>query len=85
MLNNILELEGVNVLNKKQQKIIKGGMQTCIIQLTNDEGNTSELSFTLSDGKKGSNEANSYCVNAVINDPTISGCGYDCQHDGFGQ
>ena len=39
MLNNILNLEGVSVLNKKQQKIVNGGKAgTCAAIVTNDQG-----------------------------------------------
>ena len=39
MLNNILNLEGVSVLNKKQQKIVNGGKAgTCAAQVTKADG-----------------------------------------------
>ena len=39
MLQNILNLDGVTVLNKKQQKVVNGGKEgTCAAQVTNANG-----------------------------------------------
>lgn len=41
MLNNILNLEGVSILNKKQQKLVSGGIEpgTCAARFTDVFGN----------------------------------------------
>lgn len=39
MLNNILNLDGVTVLNKKQQKLVNGGSDDgCCVNVTYDDG-----------------------------------------------
>ncbi|WP_298546245.1 hypothetical protein [uncultured Aquimarina sp.] len=84
MLNNILNLEGVTVLNKKQQTGIKGG-QTCIITVRDSEGSHSIIAPGFREGSAGSDQASGIC-NDLLNDfPDAYSCGYDCQYDDFGQ
>ena len=79
MLENILKLEGVSVLDKKQQEKVNGG-QTCKITLL--QGGTSIVQFRhdFSEGALGSEEANNYCVSNVINNGWDR-CFYDCEWD----
>lgn len=86
MLSSILNLEGVTVLTKKQQKSLKGG-QTCRITLTFESGNVRTVDFNgFSEGESGSSEANDFCVNAILNPLlTIDACAYDCSYDGYEQ
>ena len=84
MLQNILNLEGVTVLGKKQLENVSGGAQKCII--THSDGSSYMLilrGFSSSDSGA-SGAANNACVDDITNGET-SGCHYDCEHDGFGQ
>jgi hypothetical protein len=84
MLQNILNLEGVSVLSKKQQGSINGGTQKCII--THADGSSYMLVLTSisADDSSASGVANDVCVNNIASGET-SGCHYDCGYDGFGQ
>ena len=88
MLNNILNLKGITMLKKAEQRTISAGRggQTCrvSIRLTSGRGQ-SVLMEGFADGAAGSAEANDYCVRLLASDSSISSCGYDCAHDGFGQ
>lgn len=87
MLQNILNLNGVEVLNKQQQSSIKGA-QDCVFSITYDDGSTgtylSPIDFA--DGEAGSAQANQVCVDAIF-DPndSVAACGYNCEYDGFEQ
>ncbi|WP_458627510.1 hypothetical protein [Winogradskyella sp. PC D3.3] len=80
MLQNILNLEGVTVLGKKQLLKVNGGGH-CILTLGN--GQTIAL-LTSADDSSASDAANAECVNQIINEGARS-CRYDCDHDGWGQ
>jgi len=85
MLNNILNLEGVCVLNKKQKKFVKGGSIDC--QFTIIENGTRSVFTTpvlTDDGDTASSTAQSACTDYVISH-SGSRCFYDCEHDGYGQ
>jgi len=84
MLNNILNLDGVTVLDKKQQKSFKGG-ETCRFTVIRPSGNVQSGSFEVGvDGPEASNVANDACVDAIESGEATR-CFYDCEHDGFGQ
>ena len=88
MFNNILNLEGVSVLDKKQQGIINGGIvdetHFCIFTMTLADGSTDKsYQFTDLAGSAQSTAANATCVDAVINVSVVSGCSYDCSWDGI--
>ncbi len=79
MLNDILNAKGIKVLNRKEQKLIKaGGGFDCTITI---DGNSSYL-YVYSSGSLASAEANSYCVDIVINSSAQS-CSYNCNYDGM--
>ena len=80
MINDLMNLEGVTVLDKKEQSAIKGG-QRCKFTIN---GAVTELMSVPSSGEQGSAEANAYCVD-LITSGAVDKCGYDCEHDGFGQ
>ena len=82
MLQNILNLEGVAVLDKKQQKTISGGEQICRITHTYLGGNFYNESY-FTDGDAGSDEAEAFCVDMIVGG-TADSCGYDCAYDGWG-
>ena len=87
MLNNILNLEGVTVLNKKQQNSINGSGGYCRLTIRHANGSTETGGgyFGGGSGSEISGNANAFCSSVVQNDPDISRCFYDCAHDGFGQ
>jgi len=74
-----MNLDGVTVLDKKQQAGVKGG-QRCRITI---DGQT-KMAHVGSEGAEGSEQANSYCV-SQIESGFASSCKYDCEYDGFGQ
>ena len=79
-------MNGVTVLGKKEQRNVKGGMQMCIFKLTSKTGEVQVLEgYVNTHGAGGSAEANKICVDLVIGQNDTKGCGYDCEHDGFGQ
>lgn len=83
MLSEILNLEGVASLSRKQQAQINGG-QTCEFSTTSSSGaSLTFLAGGFSEGSAGSSEANNDCV-AIIQQQGGS-CSYDCAYDGFGQ
>ncbi len=83
MLNNILNLKGVAILNKKQQSEINGGIQTCIITVISTSGNihTTQLNYA-PDGEAGEAWANDFCLNVLKLDH-FERCFYNCEHDGW--
>lgn len=84
MLNNILNLKGVSVLDKKQQYGIIGGDQECRLTMIMDTGDTLVLHFdNYSNGEQGSSEANQNCLEALAGNATR--CWYNCSHDGYEQ
>lgn len=87
MLKNILTLEGVTILNKQQQKNIRGGGGYCRLTIIYDNGGREAGGgYFLGDtGADISNAANAFCSNEVQNEPGVARCFYDCEHDGFGQ
>ena len=85
MLQNILKLEGIDLLNKKEQGNVRGGFQWC--RLTVVTNGQSEIIFHGFGGispsdPSASDSANSACVDYVSNG--ADRCFYDCAHDGFG-
>jgi hypothetical protein len=85
MLQNILNLDGVTVLNKKQQNSVNGGrLQECRFTVTMN-GQTRVFNEPgYEDGAAGSAQANDACV-AVLENTQASRCFYDCSYDGYGQ
>ena len=80
MLKNILNVKGIKVLNKREQKLIAGGGQDCNITV---DGQLMGVLITMASGAAASAEANELCVDIVINS-SASSCGYDCNYDGLG-
>lgn len=87
MLQNILNLDGVAVLNKKQQRSVNGGNDVCHFTITTSDGGSHGGSGPVGggSGNETSGNANDICVDAVINNSEITRCQYDCEHDGLGQ
>lgn len=83
MLNNILNLDGVTVLGKKQLESVNGG-QTCKFTLNGSSGPLVVYIDGFSEGSTGSSEANGAC-GGVVGNSGITSCHYDCAYDGFGQ
>jgi|GEM_PF-2299433 len=83
MLNDFLNLPGVVVLGKEEQRKISGG-QTCLFRLNGGRWQVSYHQF--SSGEAGSAEANAFCVGMIEdNNMGVDSCSYDCSYDGFGQ
>ncbi len=78
MLSNFLNLDGVTVLDKKQQNKVRGGYQLCIVTI---DGVSDKV--LMEDGEAGSRGSNALCV-AVIRSGNGGRCSYDCAYDGFG-
>jgi len=79
MLSNFLNIEGVTVLDKKQQSKVVGGTR-CYFRL-NGTGEWIEGM-----GVGSSSKANELCVDMIVSKGTgVSRCQYDCDHDGIGQ
>jgi len=92
MLQNILNLDGVTVLNKKQQKVVSGGLvqeTTCKFTLFGTENgqSTSYVGYESSpiSGSGSSSWANDVCAHAVSTNSNVNRCFYDCDYDGYGQ
>ncbi|WP_439129952.1 hypothetical protein [Polaribacter sp.] len=87
MLNNILNLDGVTVLDKKQQKQVNGGMNSCkIVTFTNGVRSEPQRIWNLpSDGYSQEYYAQIACGQELSGDNPVDRCFYDCSHDGFGQ
>src|SRR5690606_12438283 len=85
MKRQILNLEGVTVLTKQQQKAVNGG-QVCkiTVKLTNGQVESNYFSG-FSEGPQGSADANATCVQVKATNSLVDRCFYDCAHDGFGQ
>ena len=82
MLLEILKFKGVRRISKDQQSKIGGG-QTCRFTINNGGLVYTYEASGFMDGAAGSSQANSICVDIVINEG--ASCGYDCGYDGFGQ
>ncbi len=83
MLNNILNLEGVTVLDKKQQGSVHGG-GTCIIRGFNADGSVHGVGFShSSSGSAEAETASAHQACAAAMNSGAASCFYDCQHDGF--
>ena len=82
MLNNILNLEGVTVLNKQQQKEINGG-QTCRFTIKDAYGTHVIEQPGFAEDTAGSSQANDACVSLI--EAGAFRCFYDCEYDGFHQ
>ncbi|MEM6720084.1 MAG: hypothetical protein AAF611_12240 [Bacteroidota bacterium] len=86
MLTKILELKGITVLNKQEQRNVKGGLsQSCRFTLIGPGGTTTHELPGFSDGMSGSSEAREVCNGVIDIDDTVDRCFYDCEYDGFGQ
>lgn len=83
MLQKILQLNGVTLLDKGQQEMVKGGEDFCWVNFVHSSGtNVPELywsPFT----NNGESNAQSTCANAMAADSNITSCHYDCWHDGW--
>jgi len=79
MLSYFLNIEGVTVLNKKQQSKVSGGGEYCVIKTTTKgiyhEFPDSEI--TTSAG------ARKHCADMIVAGDTDR-CGFDCSYDGIG-
>ncbi len=75
MLNNILNIEGVSLIPKAQQRAINGGFieDYCYLRITSSEGVQIVGGWT--------DDANGDCVTARMNG--ADRCQYDCAIDGF--
>lgn len=82
MLNNLLNLDGVTVLDKKQQKKINGGSEICTITTIDSNGGR-HFDLIASNSENPSEDGNSFCV-SQIEAGNASRCFYDCSHDGPG-
>lgn len=82
MLSNILNLNGVTVLDKKQQKVIIGGGEFCTITTIDSNGGR-HFDVISSNSVNPSDDGNSFCV-SQIDIGNASRCFYDCSHDGPG-
>ena len=83
MKKQILNLEGVAVLTKEQQRAVNGG-QVCRFTVMMN-GETQQFAYPgFSEGSQGSTEANEACLRVLAN-TQANRCFYDCAHDGFGQ
>lgn len=82
MLQNILNLEGVTVLGKKEQGSINGGY-TCIITTINSDGSseTGYIFGTSDDPNIQTTSAHNACGREL--NGGASRCFYDCSHDGL--
>lgn len=84
MKKSILNLEGVEVLSKKEQKNVNGGRgSSCKLTIT--EGGQTYVHtqyFTASTNEGISGAANNACV-TIIGDGATR-CKYDCAYDGIG-
>lgn len=85
MLNNILNLGGVTVLDKKQQKQVNGGTMAQECTFTYVDAWTGDSHTVTSgrypDGEAGSSQANSDCVDMIVSGGASS-CRYNCSWDG---
>ena len=72
MLNNILKIEGVEILSKSEQKVITGG-DTCYLNVT--VGDVSQVFMVSTD------DANADCVTII--GEGADRCQYDCGFDGY--
>lgn len=85
MLKNILNFEGVTLLNKEEQKNVAGGLRSsCALIITNSGGGTEvfEGMYYGSTYNGISTSANNACVKAIQDGATR--CKYDCAYDGIG-
>lgn len=85
MLRNILNLDGVTVLDKKQQKQLTGGRmmaQSCTFTYVDAwDGRTYTVtSGGYADGQAGSNQANLDCVDMIVSGGATR-CSYNCSWD----
>ncbi|CAL2084562.1 hypothetical protein [Tenacibaculum sp. 190524A05c] len=80
MIKNLLQLEGVSKLSKKSLSKIGGGY-TCKIKTTMNDGSVNMTTMDFSFDPSGN--ANSVCVQSIMENASISRCQYDCNHDGF--
>lgn len=85
MLKNILNLEGVSLLSKGEQKSVNGGKktQTCRFTVTMNGETRTTFIQGFADGQAGSSQANNSCVSALAN-TAATACKYDCAWDGMG-
>lgn len=84
MLQNILNLDGVTVLNKKQQNSVNGGMMAsdsdCKFTVISGGSRKSETFDVGVSGSGASSAANSWCV-SIIESGDADRCFYDCEWD----
>jgi len=88
MLNNIMNLDGVTVLNKKQQSNVIGGTNCRFTVIGTEGGQLTRHVETYSspiEGSGSSNWANDVCSHTVSTNSNVDRCFYDCDYDGFGQ
>jgi len=88
MLENIFNLDGVTILDKKQQGNIKGGTACKFTVIGTENGQPArhvETYLSPVSGSGSSNWANDVCSHAVSTNSNVDRCFYDCDYDGFGQ
>lgn len=84
MLNDILNLEGVSLLNKEEQGTIQGGLGGCVITVTGP-GSTGGGVVITDDGEQAETAgAHAACAFELENNPPGTRCFYDCSFDGPG-
>jgi len=83
MLKNILNFEGVTLLNKEEQKTVNGDKINTGCRVLLGSGAGGVINFIgATTGEQVSAAANTWCVNAIANG--ASSCRYDCFYDGQG-
>ncbi len=83
MLQNILNLEGVTILDKKQKEAVSGGF-SCVFTYISNNGHRERERVgvpIIASGDQQESFAQSRCSNAI--GKGWSRCFYDCSHDGI--
>jgi hypothetical protein len=83
MLNEILNLEGVAVLSKDQQKSVNGGVgTTCILRIVeNGQSHVWKQDFVGKSTRSLDSKVNNACLDVIAGGATR--CSYNCDYDGW--
>jgi hypothetical protein len=82
MLNDILNVEGVSLLNKEEQGTVQGGLGGCVITVMHN-GHSHQVGILTGDGEANETAgAHAACADAL--NAGFDRCFYDCSFDGIG-
>ena len=82
MLNDILNLEGVSLLNKEEQGTVQGGLGGCVLTIVH--GDHTHTGIVITEDGEAAETAGAHAACGEVLNAGADRCFYDCSFDGVG-